>query len=256
MEFIYNFNALPFLTEQELLLKDYLVKTIALQVKQILKKQNRAWDMIQMEAPCLIPREYINENYTDDDLWVQQEKNHSPLVLKPETTPSSYLYLEHILSHQEMIPPIVVWQVSKSFRREQDQTTKNCRFKEFYQQEFQCLYTADTKNDYQTNTIEDLAQMIMNIVALPTRIVLSDRLPDYSLKTIDIEVFNNDKWMEICSISVRKDFNYQPIVKNKAMECRVLEIAIGIERIIYNISKRTEVFTDLKVTNLLENIEP
>ncbi len=53
----------------------------------------------------------------------------------------------------------------------------------------------------------------MDVIALPLRIVLSDRLPDYSLKTIDIEVFNNDKWMEICSVSLRKDFSYKPIIK-------------------------------------------
>jgi glycyl-tRNA synthetase len=252
MEFIYNFNALPFLNEQELILKEYLTKTIALQVKAILKKQNRAWDLVQIEAPCLIPREHVNANYTDADLWVQQSQNHAELVLKPETTASSYLYLEHLLRHNEVMPPVAVWQVSKSFRREQDQTTKNCRFKEFYQQEFQCLYSADTKNDYQASVIEDLAAMLMRIVCLPTRIVLSDRLPDYSLKTIDIEVWNNEKWMEICSVSTRKDFTFKPSFKNKQVECLVLEIAIGVERLIYNISKRESVFENLRVENTLK----
>lgn len=251
MEFIYNFNALPFLNEQELVLKEYLTKTIALQVKAILKKQNKAWDLVQIEAPSLIPREHVNANYTDEDLWVQQSQNHAELVLKPETTASSYLYLEHLLRHNEVMPPVAVWQVSKSFRREQDQTTKNCRFKEFYQQEFQCLYSADTKNDYQASVIEDLAAMLMRIVSLPTRIVLSDRLPDYSLKTIDIEVWNSEKWMEICSVSTRKDFTFKPSVKNKQVDCMVLEIAIGIERLIYNISKRESVFENLRVENTL-----
>jgi glycyl-tRNA synthetase len=251
MEFIYNFNALPFFSEKELLLKDYLIKRISLEVKEILLKQNRAWQFIQIEAPCLIPRDLINQNYTDDDLWVQQNKQHSEIVLKPETTPSSYLYLEHLLQQQQVVPPIVVWQVSKSFRREQDQPTKHCRFKEFYQQEFQCLFSADTKNDYQHNIINDLANMFKDIVALPTRIVLSDRLPDYSIKTIDIEVWNEDKWMEVCSVSLRKDFIYQPVIKNKQITCYVLEIALGIERLIYNISQRDKVFTNLKVENLL-----
>ena len=251
MEFIYNFNALPFFTEKELLLKDYLIKRISLEVKEILLKQNRAWQFIQIEAPCLIPRDLVNQNYTDDDLWVQQNKQHAEIVLKPETTPASYLYLEHLLQQQEAVPPLVVWQASKSFRREQDQPTKHCRFKEFYQQEFQCLFSADTKNDYQHNIIEDLANMFKDIVALPTRIVLSDRLPDYSIKTIDIEVWNEDKWMEVCSVSLRKDFKYQPIIKNKPIACYVLEIALGIERLIYNISQRDKVFPNLKVENCL-----
>lgn len=251
MEFIYNFNALPFMNEQDILLKDYLIKTIHVSIKDILLKQNKSWQFVQIEAPCLIPRDLVNKNYTDDDLWVQQTKNHAEIVLKPETTPSSYLYLEYLLDQQKSLPPLAVWQVSKSFRREQDQPTKHCRFKEFYQQEYQCLYSADSKNDYQMSIIDDLADMFKRVVALPTRIVLSDRLPDYSVKTIDIEVFNNDKWMEVCSVSLRKDFTYKPIIKNKPVDCMVLEIALGVERLIYNISQRELVFPDIKVENLL-----
>ena len=155
------------------------------------------------------------------------------------------------LNHQSVLPPVCFWQVSKSFRREQDQPSKHCRFKEFYQQEFQCLYTQDTKNNYQENVIEDLANMFMNLLSLPTRIVLSDRLPDYSLKTIDIEVFNADKWMEVCSVSLRKDFPIQPMIKNKPTPCYVLEIALGVDRLIYNYQQRTKVFPELKVENFL-----
>lgn len=251
MEFIYDFNALPFFNKKDLLLKDYLVRKIELEIQEILIQQNKAWQFIQIEAPCLIPQQYINSNYTEQDIWMQQTLNHAPIALKPETTPSSYLYLEHILKTQQYLPPICVWQVSKSFRREQDQPTKHCRFKEFYQQEFQCLYTQDTKNDYQHNIIEPLAKMFMDIVCLPTRIVLSDRLPEYSLKTIDIEVFNADKWMEVCSVSLRKDFNYQPLIKNNHKPCYVLEIALGIERLIYNIQQRTKVFKELVIENQL-----
>lgn len=238
---IYNFNGLPFLTEEDLILKDYLIATIAYKLKTILHKQNKAWQFHRIEAPCLIPRELINSNYTDDDVWVQESKGHSDIVLKPETTPASYAYMEYLLEQNSIFPPVVVWQVSKSFRREQDQPTKHCRYKEFYQQEFQCLYSADTKNNYQESTIADIAAMFQEILGLNVRIVLSDRLPEYSIKTIDIEVFNGDKWMEICSVSLRKDFGYKPTIKGKEISCLVLEIAIGIERLIYNMSKRTEV---------------
>lgn len=251
MEFIYNFNALPFLNKRELMLKDYLVRRMEFEIQELLRKENKSWQFVQIEAPCFIPRELVNNNYTDDDIWVQESKNHSDLVLKPETTASSYQYMEHLLVSQQYQPPLSVWQVSKSFRREQDQVTKHCRFKEFYQQEFQCLYTKDTKNNYQESIIEPLAEIFLDVVALPTRIVLSDRLPDYSLKTIDIEVFNNDKWMEICSVSLRKDFTYHPLIKNQPRECFVLEIAFGLERLIYNINQRKSVFNQLKVENTL-----
>lgn len=91
----------------------------------------------------------------------------------------------------------------------------------------------------------------MTLLSLPTRIVLSDRLPDYSLKTIDIEVFNADKWMEVCSVSLRKDFPIKPIIRNKPTDCYVLEIALGVDRLIYNYQQRTKVFPKLKVDNLL-----
>jgi hypothetical protein len=57
---IYNFNGLPFLTEEDLILKDYLVATIAHKLKTILHKQNKAWQFHKIEAPYLIPRELIN----------------------------------------------------------------------------------------------------------------------------------------------------------------------------------------------------
>jgi glycyl-tRNA synthetase len=251
MEFIYNFNALPFLNKRDLMLKDYLVKRMEFEIQELLFSQNKSWQFVQIEAPCLIPRELVNANYTDEDIWVQEQHNHDAIVLKPETTASSYLYMEHLLKSQHYMPPLCVWQTSKSFRREQDQVTKHCRYKEFYQQEFQCLYTKDTKNNYQESIIEPLAKIFLDVVALPTRIVLSDRLPDYSLKTIDIEVFNNDKWMEVCSVSLRKDFTYQPMVKNQPRDCFVLEIAFGLERLIYNINQRQTVFKALTVTNEL-----
>lgn len=251
MDFIYNFNALPFLNKRDLMLKDYLVRRMEYEMLELLHSQNKMWQMIQIEAPCLIPKDLINQNYTSLDVWEQESINHSALVLKPETTPSSYAYLEHLLIQQQTLPPICVWQVSKSFRREQDQATKHCRFKEFYQQEFQCLYTKDTKNNYQDSLIMPLAEVFLDVVALPTRIVLSDRLPSYSLKTIDIEVFNEDKWMEVCSVSLRKDFTYKPIIKNTERECFVLEVAFGLERLIYNISQRKKVFNDLKVETLI-----
>lgn len=252
MEFVYNYNSLPTYSERDIILKDYLLNIIPFEVKNILKAQNRAWDLIRLESPCLIPRELISPNYTNEDLWVQEAQGSTELVLKPETTPATYAFMKHHMEHNSVMPPIGFYQASRSFRREQDQGTKHCRYKEFYQLEFQCLYTRDTKNNYQESVIGDLANMLMNIVGLPTRIVLSDRLPDYSLKTIDVEVFNGDKWMEICSVSLRNDFPIQPIIKNKPTECYVLEIAIGIDRLIYNINQRTKVFADLVVQNMIE----
>jgi len=52
------------------------------------------------------------------------------------------------------------------------------------------------------------------------RMVLSDRLPDYSEKTVDIE--HSESTMELCSISLRKDFE----------GAKVLEVAVGTDRVV------------------------
>jgi glycyl-tRNA synthetase len=140
-----------------------------------------------------------------------------------------------------ILPPFCIHQTGKSFRREQDQVSKNMRLKEFYQQEFQCIYAADTLNDYQEKVLEPLRAMFEKIIGKTARIVESDRLPSYSLRTMDIEIDNDDKWMEICSISKRTDFPQKVKFQTKSgsieKEMLVLEIAIGLDRCVYNYFK-------------------
>ena len=105
--------------------------------------------------------------------------------------------------------------------------------------EFQCAFTADTANDYHAVCLEPVRRMIGAMTRLPTRIVPSDRLPAYSQITMDVEVDNGDKWMEVASISRRTDFPQKVTVIAKDGSARdldvlVLEIAIGLDRCIYN----------------------
>ena len=184
-------------------------------------------------------------------MYFIQKLDEQQLCLKPETTSASFVAAEDLLREQNVLPPLCVWQHSKSFRREQDQSFSHVRLKEFYQLEFQCIYNITTKNNYQDSCIEDIAKMFMNILHLPTRIVLSDRLPAYSLKTLDIEVKNNQKWMEVCSVSLRKDFIYPYKINNKDCEFLVLEIALGTDRLLYNLAQINE-FYQLEVENTLK----
>jgi len=329
MEQLFGINGLMFWTEREIRLRRQFEEHFAFTMEQILLAENPAWKFIQVEAPLLTPRTEINPNYTDEDVWVQENpideclekefyqwikdtdvydvvdclskcksdtpellealleyvidlnerlnregdkyeshrpwveqvfalwlncynKNPASLVLRPETTPGSYTYACHLLnSHSGVKPPFVVWQTGKSFRREQDQVTKNMRLKEFYQQEFQCIYTADTMNDYHAAVLEPVRKMIDEMIGLPTRIVKSDRLPSYSEVTMDVEahtesyVFNkeNDKWMEMCSISRRTDFpqkaRFQTKKKIVEKDLLVLEIAIGLDRCVYSFEQRS-----------------
>ena len=81
---------------------------------------------------------------------------------------------------------------------------------------------------------------------LPARVVISDRLPSYSEITMDIEVHNGYQWMEVCSTSRRKDFPQKLVVSGKKgnteKDALVLEIAIGLDRLLY-CSQKNSIFT-------------
>ena len=233
---LYDANGLVHWTERDIRVRESAVTHLSAEVSATLKSINPAWDIRRVEAPLLVPRAMISEAYGDEDIFVQQrlsEHDHE-LVLRPETTPSTYVYMTHLLaSHAKVRLPLCVWQAGKSFRREQDQATKHVRLKEFWQMEFQCAYAADTANDYHGAVLEPVRRMLAGVTRLPTRIVPSDRLPAYSEITMDVEVDNGDKWMEVASISRRTDF---PAIKSgsREIEAKVLEIAIGLDRCVYN----------------------
>lgn len=334
MEPLFDVNGLMFWNEREIRLRNQFAEHFLNEIYSALLAENPAWRFVQMEGPQLTPRELVNPNYTNDDIWVQEnpldkglekefytwiesttvldiiehlskgkfdtpelleslpdyvsalekrvidegdeyeahrpwvaqifelwldcfDKNPASLVLRPETTPSSYVYARHLLdTHSGVKPPFVVWQTGKSFRREQDQVTKNMRLKEFYQQEFQCVYTTDTKNDYQEAMLEPVRKMIGEMINLPTRLVESDRLPSYSLRTMDVEAWIDDipspfsigtgtemgRWMEVCSISKRTDFPGKVTFQTKKgtveKDLVVLEIAIGLDRCVYSFEQK------------------
>ena len=239
---LFNVNSLVHWEEREINMRDHMVRFISEEVRSFLRSVNPAWDVRRVEAPALTPRALISDAYTNADIWAQEQltETEAPLVLRPETTPSTYVYMQHILgNHSRTRLPLCVWQAGRSYRREQEQPTKHMRLKEFWQLEFQCAYTADSGNDYHAAALEPVRRMIAALIPLPTRIVPSDRLPAYSQTTVDVEVDNGDKWMEVCSISRRTDFperyRTQP-KKGPAVEqdVLVLEIAIGLDRCVYN----------------------
>ena len=228
MEQLYNVNGLIFWTEREINARKMVESHLVQAVKDGLKSMNRAWEFIQVEAPILTPRTFVNKNYNDADMFstngtaLDSAGHDVDLIARPETTMGSYEYAKHLLNpHNEtkVRMPLVVWQHGKSFRREQDQPTKFMRLKEFYQLEFQCLYSPSTGMDYQAALVPILAKAFEQLVGA-VRIVPSDRLPDYSEKTLDIEHIMSG--MELCSVSLRKDFE----------GAKVLEVAVGTDRVV------------------------
>jgi glycyl-tRNA synthetase len=234
MENIYEANGIPFWSEEEIALRNYYIDHFARTIRNGLLETNPAWQMTRIEAPLLTPCDLLNKNYQNSDIWIQEGQEERKLALRPETTPGSYAYAQHLLKSSTGKPPLVVWQAGKSFRREQDQVTKNMRLKEFYQQEFQCIFSDDSFNDYHASMLEPVRSMLEKAIGKAATIVVSDRLPDYSLKTMDVEIAG----MEVCSISLRKDFPDKFVIVKKSGEksertLLVLEIAIGLDRCVY-----------------------
>lgn len=239
---IYNVNSLVHWEERDIAMRDDMIRFFSDEMKHFLRETNPAWDIRRVEAPTLMPRDLMSNAYSNEDIWAQQRlsQGEAELVLRPETTPSTYVYMRHVLeNHSKTKLPLCVWQAGRSYRREQEQPSKHVRLKEFWQLEFQCAFTADTGNDYHTACLEPVRKMIAQMVNLPTRIVPSDRLPAYSQVTTDIEVDNGDKWMEVCSVSRRTDFpiKFRSVNKKKEItehDVLVLEVAIGLDRCLYN----------------------
>jgi glycyl-tRNA synthetase len=238
---LYNVNGLVHWTQREIEQRERLIGFFAGEVQAFLLGENPAWSAIErIEAPTMMPRKLVNPNYSDDDLWAFQphDEHEGALVARPETTASTYMWMVYQLqNHSGKRLPYACWQAGKSFRAETDHVLKHMRLKEFYQQEFQCAYSAETANDYQEKCLEPMRRAIALATGRPARIVESDRLPSYSLRTMDIEVGMGDRWMELCSISKRTDFPIRNRFQNKKKEwietdVHVLEIAIGLDRAI------------------------
>lgn len=228
MKKIYADNGLPFWTEQDILERDYVTRFLSKSVQSILSKQNRSWLFERIEAPCIIPSDFVSSEYDPEDYFHIIDDAGKHLDLRPETTASSYEYLKQLFESNEVNPPYCVWQLGKSFRHETDQVSRNMRYKEFYQLEFQSIFTKETKNNYQDAVLEPLAKAVTHLTGKDARIVKSDRLPSYSASTMDIEVNMEYKWLEVCSISLRNDVPFDW----KGKELQNLEVAFGADRLV------------------------
>jgi len=220
---IYEDNGLPFVDSKWLRERNHIQNSLQAEVTRLLLEANHSWKVEQVEAPTMIPNELVSAEYKDNDVFRTQD-----FTMKPETTASSYEYAKYMLDHQTTKPPLCIWQASKSYRRENDQVSANVRLKEFYQQEFQCIYTEDTYKDYH-ELVEPLADYLSWLLGVETRVVPSDRLPSYSEKTLDIEVETPHKWLEVCSISKRTDVPFGWKDKNLLNT----EFAFGLDRLTY-----------------------
>lgn len=228
-EALFQHGGLRFWDEAEIDMREAFIKKASGTVKKTLLDLNSAWKFYRCEGPILHPRNEISSSYTDDDIFIT---NHKDFCLRAETTPSSYAYARNLPSKIKM--PICVWQSGISSRRENldGATAAKLRFNNFWQLEFQCIYSKGTMADYRGALIPAIAKDIGFFTQCETRVVDSDRLPSYSNSTLDIEAYiTTDSpcqglspgWREMSSCSIRTDYNDDTLVA---------EIAIGLDRVI------------------------
>jgi glycyl-tRNA synthetase len=220
---LYNIGGLRFWNEDEIQLRELFQRRMIRVITNQLKLMNAAWTFHRMEGPILTPKSSMSPAYSEDDIFVTNHvAANEAWCLRAETTASSYAYARSLLHITKL--PICVYQAGKSFRRELSDgaTAAKLRFNEFWQLEFQCIYSDTTKADYRAHLIEVVMKEIARFTCCEVRKITSDRLPAYSESTVDIEAKFNDDWRELVSCSIRKDFS---------PETRVCEIAIGLDRI-------------------------
>ena len=217
---LYDCGKLRLWTEDEIQLRELFCIRVTSVIKRCLISRNNAWLFEECEGSILIPLSYINCSYDSNDVfYTDYYINNERVCLRPETTASSYF-----LAKNRTKLPVCIYQKGKSFRKEDNDgaSGSKLRFNEFWQLEFQCIYSENTKADYRSDLIEVVKIEISRFTGLESRVVESDRLPSYSDSTIDIEVKCGEKWIEIASCSIRNDFSET---------IKVCEIAIGLDRV-------------------------
>jgi glycyl-tRNA synthetase len=213
----YNVNGLQFWDEKEIEAREKFVsKSVA-----VVKKTMPGIPVIRTEAPILTPDEKIYSGYDRSKMFSTSDN----LALRPQTTMGSYSVALELLKKGQK-PPFVVWQHGKSFRREQKKTKKHMRLKEFYQLEFQIIYDPEEKPTGLEKLVKEIKNEIQKFVG---RCRLVDaRPPHYAKWTKDVELSKTN--MELASISERNDFPGN----NNGNDLKVLEIAIGTDRVVFN----------------------
>lgn len=210
--------------EHELAHRELATQKITETVRTTLSTLNRAWTFRRIEAPALMPRDLLSPEYTDDDLWVTKvTHDEREMVMRAETTASTYDFVRRAYPQKALRLPACFWQASKSYRREKHAVASRLRFFEFTQLEMQCLFSRETKADYRAAVMPALEKTLSWLCDAEARVIPSDRLPSYSESTLDVEVRHHDKWREVASVSLRTDF---------APEVMNLEVAVGLDRVV------------------------
>ena len=207
-------NATVMWNEQEIELRESLVREIPLIIKNAWLELNPAVHMERVETPILTPETVLQSHIDAKFDLIKTSRGY----LRPETTAGTF---EAFNLKFPMVPmmlkrlPYCMWQVGKSFRDEAKPDTmrsSKLRLVEFHQMEFQLFTREGSKAPYLEAALRALASRFGGTM------LEADDLPHYSARTID--------WMmdglEVAGCSQRKDWEHGD----------VYEIAIGLDRLV------------------------
>lgn len=229
-----DLEGLRFWRQSELLLRRRIRDTLVETVSSTLLDLNQMWAFEEVETPPMMPRERMSAAYDRSDVFMLHDApgGTSEWALRAETTDGTYATAVQILRSTRMRPPLCVWQMGQSFRRETSDgaTAAKLRLNAFVQLEMQCIHASDTKADIATAVREALVPVVSRITGLETRLLRqTERVPSYSTETVDVEcLLPNGEWREVASTSKRIDFPEIPGQK----PCSVFEVAFGADRMV------------------------
>jgi len=224
---------LRFWRQSELHLRRRIRDAILDTVRDTLLDINQMWAFEEVETPPMMPLARMSAAYDRSDVFVLADPpgGERPFALRAETTDGTYAIAERILRTTKLRPPLCVWQMGTSHRREtrDGATAAKLRLNAFTQLELQLIHAEDTRAEIATPLREALVPLVERLTGLPTRLIASDRLPPYASETIDIECLQPDgEWREVASTSRRTDFPALPGSK----PCKVVELAFGMDRLV------------------------
>lgn len=224
---------LRFWRQSELHLRRRIRDAILDTVRDTLLDINQMWAFEEVETPPMMPLARMSAAYDRSDVFVLADPpgGDRPYALRAETTDGSYAIAERIMRSTRLKPPLCIWQMGYSHRREtrDGATAAKLRLNAFTQLELQLVHAEDTKAEIATPLREALVPVIQRLTGLDTRLIASDRLPSYATETVDIECRQPDgEWREVASTSRRTDFPTVPGFK----PCKVVELAFGMDRLV------------------------
>jgi glycyl-tRNA synthetase (class II) len=211
-------NATVMWSEEEIELREALIREIPSILKRTWTELNPAVKMERIETPILTPGSYLEGHIkTGFELINAGERG----FLRPETTAGTFEAFALKFPQAGQLKkqlPYCLWQVGKSFRDETNPETMRAsklRLVEFYQMEFQLFVSEGTKADYVSAALNSLVKRFGGSA------IGADELPHYSRITTD--------WMmsglEVAGCSIRTDWPYG----------EVHEVAIGLDRLVAKI---------------------